>query len=334
MALDAAIGIGKESAYGTAATSMLGYEGKSDSWKTTREFIESVGFRAGMQTARADRRNVINMGGEGELEVDVLDAGAAALLSAAFDAYNGGTANASSGLTTHVFESAANTASPSFTAQMTRPTTDGKSVAYKHVGCVVTEWELTAEVENAVTLKATFDFQDVTHSDKPTDALPIAYPKEAYVYDWTRTAIALTIGGKAVTMDANKLELSADRGMKVDRRFLRGNALKKTPVRAAMPTYEGTLEGEFTADALKAYEAFIGGTVASLVVDFAGITPGTSMRIEAPAVQFTGDSPEASVDDVTTVELPFRILDPGDGRAALKLTYVDPTPGFTPPAPQ
>ncbi|GAB2572494.1 hypothetical protein GCM10027168_01600 [Streptomyces capparidis] len=329
MALDAAIGIGKESTYGTAATSTLGYEGKSDSWKTARQFIESVGFRAGMQTARADRRNVVNMGGEGELEVDLLDAGAVALLSAAFDVYDGGTADPATGLTAHVFESGANSASPSFTAQMIRPTTDGKSVAYKHVGCVVTEWELTAEVENAVTLTATFDFQDVSHSDKPADALPISYPEEAYVYDWTRTAIALTIDGAAVTVDANKLELTGDRGMKTDRRFLRANALKKAPVRAAMPTYEGSLEGEFNSGAVKLYEAFIGGEVASLVVEFDGITPGTSMSIECPAIQFTGDSPAASVDDVTMSELPFRVLDPGDGRSAIKVTYVEPTPGFS-----
>lgn len=331
MALDAAIGIGKENAYGTAATAVLGYEGKADSWKTTREFIESVGFRAGMQTARADRRNVVNMGGEGELEVDVLDAGAAALFSAAFDKYNGGIPNATTGLTTHVFETAPTSAAPSFTAQMLRPTTDGKTVAYKHVGCVATEWELKAEVESAVTVNVTFDFQDVTHSDKPADALPITYPTTAFAYDWTRTGIALAIDGSNVAVDANSLELTGDRGMKTDRRFLRSNALKKVPARAAMPTYEGSLEGEFSTASLKVYEAFIAGKVASLVIDFAGINPGTSMKIELPAVQFTGDSPEASVDDVTMTELPFRVLDPGDGKSAIKLTYVEPTPGWVKP---
>ncbi|MEU4955458.1 phage tail tube protein [Streptomyces lavendulae] len=331
MALDAAIGIGKEATYGTAATAMLGYEGKADSWKTTREFIESVGFRAGQQTARADRRNVVNMGGEGELEIDMLDAGAAALLSAAFDRYTGPTPDAQTGLTRHVFESGPLSESPSFTAQMLRPTTDGKTVAYKHVGCVATEWAIKAEVENAVTLTVGFDFQDVTHSDKPADALPITYPAIAYAYDWTRTAIALSIDGTAVPLDVNSVELSGDRGMKTDRRFLRANALKKVPTRAAMPTYEGTLAGEFTTGALKAYEAFTAGKVAALVVDFAGVAPGTSMKVELPAVQFTGDSPEASVDDVTVTELPFRILDPGDSRAAVKVTYVEPTPGFVPP---
>src|SRR5690606_40638769 len=85
MALDASVGIGREDEYGALAADVEGYEGQADSWKTTREFIESVGFRAGMQTARADRRNIVNMGGEGELEVDLLDAGAGSLLAAAFD---------------------------------------------------------------------------------------------------------------------------------------------------------------------------------------------------------------------------------------------------------
>ncbi|MFJ8386219.1 phage tail tube protein [Streptomyces sp. NPDC094438] len=331
MALDAAIGIGKETTYGTAATTTLGYEGKADSWKTTREFIESVGFRAGMQTARADRRNIVNMGGEGELELDILDAGAAALFSAAFDKYDGGKPNVQTGVTVHVFETGPVSESPSFTSQMLRPTTDGKTVAYKHVGCVATEWEIKAEVENAVAATITFDFQDVTHSDKAGDALPIVYPDKAFAYDWTRTAIALSIDGASVPVDANSLELTGDRGMKVDRRFLRGSALKKTPVRAAMPTYEGTLAGEFTTGALKVYEAFIAGKVASLAVDFAGILPGASMKVELAAVQFTGDSPEAAVDEVTVTELPFRVLDPGDGRPAIRLTYTEPTPGFVPP---
>ncbi|WP_424213195.1 phage tail tube protein [Streptomyces sp. BI20] len=331
MALDAAIGIGKETTYGTAATTVLGYEGKADSWKTTREFIESVGFRTGLQTARADRRNIINMGGEGELEVDLLDAGAAALFSAIFDKTTS-TANGTTGKTTHVFETSTQSAAPSFTSQMIRPTTDGTNVAYKHVGCQATEFTLTAEVENAVTLTANFDFQDVSHTVTAGQFLPITYPAAALPYDWSRTAVALKIDNVSVPLSVNSLELTGDLGMKVDRRFLRGSSLKAKPVRAAVPTYEGTLEGEFTNDTLKVYEAFVAGKIAALTVDLVGLTPGTSVKIEAPAIQFTGDSPEASVDDVTVAELPFRILDPGTANtAALKLTYIEPTPGWVAP---
>ncbi|MGY5131273.1 phage tail tube protein [Streptomyces nigrescens] len=323
MALDASIGIGQESAYGVLSTEVEGYEGKADSWKTEREFIESVGFRAGMQTARADRRNIINMGGEGELEVDLLDAGAGSLLAAAFDK---ATITTATGIRTHVLESAADSASPSFSAQMVRPTVDGQKVAYKHTGCVATEWELTAEVEEAVVLNVTFDFQDVAHTTVPGSIITPVYPAESYVYDWSRTAITLKRAGVSVPMDVSKFSVKGERGMKTDRRFLRGNQLKKMPTRNAMPSYEGELEGEFTNDSLGLYEAFVAGEVCALSVALDGVLPGSSILIDCPAIQFTGESPEASVDDVTVHSLPFRILDPGDGTAAVKVTYTEPDP--------
>jgi len=333
MALDASIAIGQETAYGVAPTEVEGYEGKADSWKTTREFVESVGFRAGMQTARADRRNVVNMGGEGELEVDLLDAGAGSLLSAAFDKVTV-TADGA-GLRTWVFETAdlttANANARSFTAQMVRPTVDGSQVAYKHVGCMATEWELTAEVEEAIVFNVSFDFQDVTHTSAPGSIMTPTYPAESYAFDWTRTTVELTRGGVVAPFDATSLELTGDRGMKTDRRFLRGNQLKKKPVRTAVPTYEGTLEGEFTAASVGLYEAFIAGEVCGFEAALDGMIPGTSLGIECPAIQFTGESPEASVDEVTVHNLPFRILDPGTGAPAIRVTYTEPDPDFVAP---
>ncbi|MFD7257822.1 phage tail tube protein [Streptomyces sp. NPDC059874] len=323
MALDASIGIGRETTYGTLSADVEGYEGQADSWKTEREFIESVGFRAGMQTARADRRRIVNMGGEGELSVDVLDAGAGSLFASAFDKE---TVTTATGFRTHVFETSATSAAPSFSAQMVRPTVDGTRVAYKHVGCVATEWSLTAEVENAVNLSVTFDFQDVSHTSDPGQIVAPEYPVEAYAYDWTRTSMTLKRGGVTVPLDVTKLELTGDLGMKVDRRFLRANQLKKKPVRNAIPTYEGTLEGEFSADSLGLYDAFVAGQTCSLTVDFVGVVPGTSLKVECPAIQFTGESPEAATDELTTHNLPFRVLDPGDGTPAIKVTYKEDDP--------
>ncbi|MFJ8955629.1 phage tail tube protein [Streptomyces sp. NPDC102381] len=318
MALDAHISLAEEATYGTAGTVFQGYEGHADSWKTTREFVESVGFRAGMQTARSDRRNIVNMGGEGELEIDLLDAGAGALLGAAFDKT---TVTDADGVRTTVAETFDVSSAASFTAQMVRPGTDGSKVAYKHLGCVATEFELTAEVEEAVTLTVGFDFQDVTHGTAITAP---TYPAEAYPYDWTRTAVVLKRGGTAVDFDISKFSLSGDLGMKTDRRFLRANQLKKKPVRNAVPTYEGELEGEFSTASLGLYEAFIAGELCALEVSFEGVAPGSSLKVECPAIQFTGESPEAATDEVTMHTLPFRVLDPGAGVAAIKLTYVEP----------
>lgn len=322
MALDASIGIGAEATYGTLSTAVEGYEGQADSWKKTVEPIESVGFRAGMQTARADRLNMVNMGGEGELECDLLDAGAGSLLSAAFDKV---TVTDTGGVKTTVLTTSVVSEAPSFSAQMIRPGTDGSKVAFKHLGCVATEWSLTAEVEEAVKLNVTFDFQDSKHTTTPGEIVEPTYPAEAYPYDWTRTSVELKRGGTAVAFDATSLELTGDLGMKTDRRFLRGNALKKKPVRNALPTYEGTLEGEFSAASLGLYDAFVAGEVCGFKVVFEGLAPGSSLTIECPAIQFTGESPEAATDEVTLHNLPFRILDPGDGvTAAIKATYVEP----------
>ncbi|MET9617117.1 phage tail tube protein [Kitasatospora indigofera] len=323
MALDASIGIGAETEYGVAATAVTGYEGKSDSWKVSREFIESVGFRAGLQTARADRRTIVNMGGEGELELDLLDVGANDLLRAVFDTH---TVTEALGKATHVYETATYSGAPSFTAQMVRPTVEGTRVAYKHVGCVATGFTLSADLKGAVGVKVPFDFQDVSHTKVPGQILEPAYPADARAYDWTRTALTLKRAGVSAQVDVSKLEVKADLGLKTDRRFLRGSSLKRKPVRAAVPTFEGSLEGEFTDATLPLYESFLAGEILGMTVDLEGLTPGTSMRIEASAIQLTGESPEASVDDVTALKLPFRILDPGDGTAALRVTYVVPVP--------
>lgn len=313
MALDAAISIGAESAYGVAATATEGYEGQADSWKVAPEFMESKGFRAGLQTVRADRRRIVDMGGEGELELDLLDAGARSLLRAAFD-----TMTVAGEVAT--FTTSTNAQSPSFTAQMVRPKVDGGVVAYRHLGCVVTEWEFEQEVDNPLKFKSTFDFQTVSHAGP---ALLVTYPDEAVAYDWTRGTVYLTRGGVEKAVAVTKWSAKGARGFKTDRRFVRGNQLKEQPKRAELPAYEGELEVEFDSTTLPLYEAFIAGEVLGFRVAYTGVTQDTAFSLKAPAIQFTGESPEASLDDLTRMTLPFMILDPGTS-AAVTAVYTEP----------
>jgi hypothetical protein len=335
VALDAAISIGTENTYGAPAATTEGYEGKADSWKTTREFIESTGFRAGMQTVRADRRRIVDMGGEGEIECDVLDSGAGSLLRAIFDtlAVTPGAAGTPSTLT---YRTATHTASPSFTAQMLRPKVDGGLVAYKHLGCVATEWEFSQELEEPLSLTASFDFQTVTHTTTAAEFLPIRYPAESVAYDWTRGAVFLTRGGVETQVAVTQWSAKGTRGLKTDRRAIRANELKRQPKQAALPEYEGELAVEFDTETLPLYESFIKGEIVGLRIVYTGVTKsgnGTVSRLEfrAPAIQFTGTSPEASLDELTTMTLPFRVLDPGNGDAYTAV-YSEPS-GADPTAP-
>ncbi|MEO6088506.1 MAG: phage tail tube protein [Umezawaea sp.] len=313
MALDAAISIGAESAYGVAATTTEGYEGQADSWKVAPEWIESKGFRPDLQTTRADRRRIVDAGGEGTLELDLLDNGARSLLRGAFDV-------ATSAGDTHTFSTAKDSTSPSFTAQMVRPKVSGGTVAYKHTGCVATEWELEQEVDAALKLTVTFDFQTVTHVGP---VLPAVYPSEAVPYDWTCGVVYLTRGGVETAVAVTKWSAKGVRGFKTDRKHIRGNPLKAEPKRAETPAYEGELEVEFSAETLPLYEDFVAGAVLGFRVAYVGVTGEAAFSLRAPAIQFTGESPEASLDDLTQMVLPFVILDPGNA-PAVTVTYTEP----------
>lgn len=327
MALDASISLGPEAAYGTAATLFKGYEGKADSWKTSREFLESVGFRAGLQTARADRRRIVNMGGEGEIECDVLDAGSSALFAAVFDEYSSAV---DTGTTTHTFNTASVGNGKSFTAEMVRPKEDGGVTAFRHVGCAATTFTLSQEVDSQLSLTVGFDFQDVSHGAAPAVA---EYPAVAFPYDWTVGLVEVKRGVAAwAPIDVTEWSVEGELGLKTDRRFVRNSALKKKPVRAAVPSYSGSLTVEFSSVTLSLYEDFLAGKVLGVRITYVGKTAdgdGTvsGLTLTMPAVQFTGESPEASLDDVTTMALPFRVLDPGNGTDdAITLVYKEPTP--------
>jgi hypothetical protein len=297
VALDAAISIGAESAFGTAAATTQGYEGQADSWKTSREFVESKGFRKGMQTVRADRRRIVDMGGEGELECDVLDAGFESLLVACFDAVTS-TPGAEGEPTETLAVTATQPTGPSFTAQMVRPKVDGGTVAYKHTGCAVTEWEFSQEVEEALKVTASFDFQTVTHLGPE---LPIEYPDEAVAYDWTRGAVYLTLpGGSEQLVGVNSWSLKGARGLKTDRRQVRGNELKQAQKRAELPAYEGELVVEFDSATLPLYEAFIAGAIVGLRIAYTGVTEsaaGTASSLEfaCPVLSRRPDRDDAAV---------------------------------------
>lgn len=305
----------------------MGYEGQADSWKTTREFVEAKGFRSGLQTVRADRRRIVDMGGEGEIECAVLDSGAGMLLAAAFDATTV-TPGADGAPATIRCRTAPVPTNASLTAQMIRPFADGGRVAYRHLGCAVTEWELTQEVEEALILKASFDFRTVTHSVTESEFLPITDPPAAVAYDWTRGAVYLTRNGTETLVPVKQWSLKGQRGLKTDRRSVQADALKRRQVRAELPEYEGEFELEFDRAALPLYEAFVAGVILGLRISYTGITKsgnGTAARfdISVPAIQFTGESPKAALDDLTEMSLPFRALDPGTGDT-VTVTYLDP----------
>lgn len=305
--LDTAIHVGVESTYGTPASLTRSFEGKADTFKRENERIKSVGFRSGMEGIRSDRVVTVNMGGAGSLELDVLTKGFGMLLKSLL---GGAVAPTQQGVTTAYIQTYTSTAdgpSQSLTIQTVRSEVGGTTQQFTHHGCVVTGWTLENSPGGLLTLNLDFDFEDV---DTSTAAGTPTYPASTVPFDWTQAAITLN----ATPLHALEFSLQADLGLKTDRRYLRGSALKKQPVRAAVPTYTGNLVVDFEDDSR--YAEFAAGTVVGpLVATWTGAVIDAphayEVEVTIPALQWTGESPEASLDDLTSQPLPFEVLDNG-----------------------
>ena len=314
--LDQLIQLGVESSYGSAVAPTRAYEGQSDTFTREVEFIESVGFRQAMQTIRSDRHDTISIGASGSIEVDVLNKGHGLIMqhllgNSPAPAAQGGTAAYKS-----VIETGADGPTGSYTIQTPRVDSGGTLQAFTYEGCVATGFNITQNLDEA--LKMTVDFDAENEQNSTSTASP-SYPADADPFVFTDAKIEID---DSQISTFTSFSLDGDLGMKVDRRFLQGSAVKGQPKRASVPSYTGTIEGEFT---MAQYEAFINGTIMKL--EFIA-TQGTAIagsyypffHVTMPKVKFLGTTPVASLDDLTRLTLPFVVLHDGSN-AAVKIEY-------------
>jgi hypothetical protein len=321
--LDTFCGVAEESTYGTAITSgFRGYEAQSDSFTREVEYIESVGFRQALQTIRSDRHDTISIGASGSIETDVLTKGHGLLLKHML----GGSSIAQLGGTAawkQTMESSDDGPSGSYTVQLPRTDSSGTLQSFTYEGCVPTGFTITQNLDEA--LKLTVDF-DSENEQMSTAASSPTYPTDADVFVFTDATIE--VAGSAINTFTS-FSLTGDLGMNTERRFLKGSATKLQPARSAVPSYTGTIEGEFTN---AQYEAFRDGTIFQLElicaksVAIAGSYFPT-FHLTLPKCKFTGSTPVASQDDLTRLSLPFTVLWDGSN-AAVKVEYTSTDTSF------
>lgn len=316
--LDQGILVGKETTYGSPATLTRAYEAQSDTWQRTQEALESVGFRAGMHTMRSDRRRQINMGAEGSIEMDALSSGMGLLLQGVFGSTTGPIEIAATDAYTSTFATTSDASTTSYTIQKLVANNAGALQAFTYHGAVITNFEISQEVGGFLVVKFDFDSED---EDKSTSAGTPTYPSTGTPFDWTQ--VAITVAGTPI--EATSFSFTADMGLKTDRRFLRSSGLKSQPKRSGAPDYGGQIAAEFT-DTTQ-YDAFVAGTIFAVTATWTGAAIGTSaekITLTLPACQYDGSTPEASLDDMASQALPFKVLHNGTEPAAtLAYTSVD-----------
>jgi hypothetical protein len=312
--LDSAIVFGKEATYGTAVATTRGFEGKGDSWKLSQEVIESVGFRGGMHTKRADRILVLNKGGQGELEIDVLNKGFGFLLQAMLGDSTGPSQVGETDAYTTTAVTTTTEPGDSYTVQVQRVDTGGTVRPYTHEGCMITGWEISQDNAGFLVAKIMFDFEDVVTT---TTASSPVYPADAFPFHWGQCSV--TVAGQPV--EARNLTVSGDLGLKTDRYYLRGTTNKKKPIRASVPSFTGTIEADFESNAL--YNLYVASAPVAITATWTAGLIETGQNYEfsitMPNCLLTGESPEASLSDLPTQSVPFEVLH--GSTPAVTITY-------------
>ena len=309
--------LGVEATYGTAQLSTVrSYEAKVDTFSRDVEYIQSVGFRRDLQTVRSDRDDTVSLGATGSIECDILNKGQGLLLQHVLGTTSGPTQIASTSAYKTSLSSDDTGPTGSYTIQMSRVDSGGTMRPFTYEGCVATGFNISQELGS--NLSMTIDFDAENEQTSSGEATP-TYPSSADPFNYTDCVIA--IDGTAAT-NFTSFSLDGDLGMKTDRRFLAGSATKSQPKRSSVPSYTGTIEAEFKD--LTDYNKFINGTTFGINVSWNGANIEGAYNYEfvvsLPVCKFTGSTPVASLDDMTTISLPFIALQGASGNA-VDLTY-------------
>jgi len=265
--LNAQVGIAEESTYGTPVTVTRFYPFTGDGLDPAFGIVEADDeIRAGAYGPRVDQQSPYPGGASGPFGLIVPTKGFGVWLKHALGGASIGTITDSNYTQTFI-PGALN--GKSLTYQANRPFhPSGTAQAVTFHGVKVTGFELVAEVEDF--LRATFDLDAEDH-DIATGLATASYlsiTEGGSKFPWSLASI--TIGGSAV--EATKFRVRVNNNMKTDRKFLRGSALKKEPVRNGRMAVDWELDVDWV-DATQ-YNRVAASTIdsrtAAIVATFAG----------------------------------------------------------------
>lgn len=311
---DNAVMVGKESTYGTPVALSRAYEAKTDTYQIVKNPIESVGMRAASTAKRSDRIVLVNGGAEGTLDMDIQNKGFGLVGQALLGSVTGPTQQAATTAYLQTYTATSDEPGDFYTVQILRTDASGTQQAYTHHGGIITGWTLAHSVDGNLMVDLDFDFEDY---DTSTGAGTPAYASDTVPFDWTMASF--TVGGNSLCV--TDFELTADLSLKTDRFCMRGNELKKQPVRQGIPTFTGSITAEY--DGTTIFDLFAAESPVAIVGTWTGATIEGAydyeITVTMPACLLTGSAPVVSLTDMPTITIPFEALD--NGSAAVTMTY-------------
>jgi len=339
--LDQSVTIGRSASsggYGSKEWEASGHqliEATSDDWQRETTYLENQGFRKGQAALLTERHRLVSLGATGSLPHTLRFQGELVMLNHLLGgSVKRGNKDATSKKTKYGFWATPGGPTVPMDISIGR-SRDGSGIeGFRYFSCLPTGFEFSQPEEGVADFSVTYDAYKEEKGAIPS-AMALLNPATGgdaalalrrgmctfdqcsiYVKDY---AASNAITNNSVIAAGNLLkgmtgfDISADLMMKTDRRYLRGTPNKDKPVRNGVPTFTGTLNGEFQkADQ---YDDFVSGQLVSIAIQWkenvpaaAGVSESTNAQtftIFMPACRYTGSTPNASLDDVASISLPF-----------------------------
>jgi len=314
------LGIKKESSFGTAVTVERFYEFNSEGTKYVKNTVVGQGLRNGGLVARANRRVVTTLAGEGDFEVDMQTRGMGLLLSLATGSVP--TPSSSNGTYTYLF-TAQDLIGDSFTTQVAVPQYGG-TLTYKTLsGCKITNFELS--VGSGDIAKAKFSLDSKGFTTGASTSATVAYTNIATsnLFHFAQGSITDNAGSPTTYANIKDFSLTVDNSLKTDRYNLGAAGSKSEQIINGFRAISGKVTAEFTDTVL--LDKFLADSTAGLKLTFEGATIGSAsdketLSITIPAAKFDGDTPMVSGPGVIDVSFGFTVFDNGTD-APFTITY-------------
>lgn len=304
--LDAFLGVGNETTYGTrvAPSTFLPFE--SESLALTQEYIANQPLMSGVMVQPQGYHVSSTRSVEGSVEMLLHDRGMGKLFNlltgdTVTPATPGGATNTRTqtfpiGLTSPVGKAV------SF--QVGRPDVTGTVRPFDYTGCKVTEATISIEAGEAATLSLSIDGRDELTNQTLGTPTYSAAAKPYGFKNW-----ALTIGGNNAA-NVRSLTITVPLGMATDRYHLGNSGVKDEPLLNAQSeiAVTATLEFASLADHTRFRNESIVALVATAQNDLIEGSHYYSTTITVPAAKQVSSSPVVAGPDLVTSDVEFRAL--------------------------
>ena len=207
----------------------------------------------------------------------------------------------------------------SLTMQVNKPDVGGVDRVFSYLGCSITSGELSCKVNEFLTGK--FSVYGM-HEDTSQALATASYPANYSPFVFTQGSLQIA----AAAYDITEFTFKGDNGLKTGRHFMRATTPERPKLskEADWRQYTGTLRSDFID--LTAYNRFVNGTEAALVMTF---NAGASAQMTITTnVRFDGDTPQVSGPQLLEQSLPFVCTSGTSDAAAVTIAIVnaDATP--------